>query len=151
VILLTDKPIDVAAVINAAHSPEAGAVVLFQGTVRAHTEGRRTESLVYECYEEMAQTKLAELEAEARACWPLLESVVVHRLGHVDVGETSVAIAVSAAHRQEAFAAGMWLIDRIKEIVPIWKQEHYFDGSSAWTHPQSIHHVPRDESPSPRV
>lgn len=134
-IQLTDDTIDVAAVIDGVRCPAAGAVVLFLGTVREATGQRRTSSLEYECYAEMAEKKLAELEAEARARWPLEECTIVHRLGHLPVGETSVAIAVSAAHRRPAFEAGQWLIDRIKEVVPIWKKENYVDGTSDWVHP----------------
>ena len=134
-IKLTDNVIDTAAVLQSAQSPAAGAVVLFLGTVRRRTDHRETESLEYECYPEMAEKKLAELEAESRQRWPLIECAVVHRLGHLAVGETSVAIAVSAAHRRAAFEAGGWLIDRIKEVVPIWKKENYADGTSDWVHP----------------
>ena len=132
---LTDKPIDVAAVQQAVCSPSAGAIVLFLGTTRDETGGRRTRSLEYECYPEMAREKLSELERDARAQWPLVDCAIVHRLGELAVGETSVAIAVSSAHRQPAFEAGQWLIDRIKEVVPIWKKEHWADGTSEWVHP----------------
>jgi len=134
-IQLTDKPISTDAVLDAVRSPAAGAVVLFLGTVREITEGRRTESLEYECYEEMARKKLVELETEARRRWPLVEAAIVHRLGHLPLGEISVAIAVSSPHRHAAFEAGRWLIDRIKEVVPIWKKENYADGSDEWVHP----------------
>lgn len=134
-IQLTRNPIDTAAVLSGAASPEAGAMVLFVGTARRTTAGRCTESLLYECYAEMAEKKLGELEAEARARWPLLGCQVVHRLGPVEIGQASVAIAVSSAHRQAAFEAGAWLIDRIKQVVPIWKQENWADGTSEWVHP----------------
>ena len=116
-------------------SNDAGAVVLFLGTTRQFTHGRRTESLDYECYPEMAEKKLAELESQARQRWPLTGCAVVHRLGHLEVGEASIAIAVSSPHRQVAFEAGKWLIDTIKEIVPIWKRENWADGTSEWVHP----------------
>ena len=135
-IQLTDQPIDAATAIAAVHTQQAGAVVLFLGTVRAETDGRQTLSLDYQCYAELAEKTLGELEAEARRRWPLLGCAVIHRLGNVAVGETSVAIAVSSAHRQAAFAAGQWLIDRIKQVVPIWKEEHYADGDSTWIHPE---------------
>jgi molybdopterin synthase catalytic subunit len=127
--------IDPTDVIDRVGRPEAGAVVLFLGTVRETTGSRRTSSLEYECYREMAEKKLQELEAEARGRWPLVACAIVHRLGHLAVGETSVAIALSAAHRRPAFEAGQWLIDRIKEVVPIWKKENYADGTSDWVHP----------------
>lgn len=132
---LTDSPIDTAAILAQVSSPLAGAVVLFLGTTREVTAGRRTASLDYQCYPEMATKKLAELEAEARRRWPLVECAVVHRLGHLELGEASVAIAVSSPHRAAAFEAGQWLIDTIKQVVPIWKQENWADGASEWVHP----------------
>jgi molybdopterin synthase catalytic subunit len=132
---LTENPIDFQAAIDSVRSPAAGAVVLFLGTARETTAGRTTRSLEYEAYPEMARAKLAELESEARRRWPLVACAVVHRLGHVAIGEVSVAIAVSSAHREAAFEAGQWLIDRIKEVVPIWKKENWADGTSEWVHP----------------
>src|SRR5215831_5465372 len=117
-IALTDKPIDSSAVLAQVASHDAGAVVLFLGTTREFTHGRRTASLDYECYPQMAEQKLGELEAEARRRWPLTGCFVIHRLGHLELGEASVAIAVSSPHRADAFAAGQWLIDTIKEVVP---------------------------------
>jgi len=134
-IQLTTDPIDTRAVLDAVRSPAAGAVVLFLGTVREMTDGRRTESLDYECFGEMANSQLAQLECEARQQWDLVECAVVHRTGHLPLGETSVAIAVSAAHRAAAFEAASWLIDRIKQVVPIWKKENYADGTHDWVHP----------------
>ena len=134
-ISLTDKPIDPAAMLAQVASHAAGAVVLFLGTTREFTQGRRTASLDYECYPEMATAKLAELEAQARNLWPLTGCAIVHRLGHLELGEASIAIAVSSPHRQDAFEAGKWLIDTIKEDVPIWKRENWEDGTSEWVHP----------------
>jgi len=132
---LTDNPIDAAAAIEAVRSPAAGAVVVFFGTAREMTGGRRTRALDYEAYPEMARAKLAELEQEARGRWPLTECALIHRLGHLAIGEVSVAVAVSSAHREPAFEAARWLIDRIKHVVPIWKKEHWADGTSDWVHP----------------
>ncbi len=132
---LTEKPIDVARVLRGVENPAAGAVVLFLGTTRGETGGRQTASLDYECYPEMAEKQLLELEKDARRRWPLIECSVVHRVGHLEVGEASVAIAVSSAHRQPAFEAGQWLIDQIKHVVPIWKRENWADGESQWVHP----------------
>jgi molybdopterin synthase catalytic subunit len=134
-ISLTTKPIDPAAILTSVASNDAGAVVLFLGTTREFTQGRRTASLDYECYPEMAKKKLAELEAEARRRWPLVGCEIVHRLGHLELGEASIAIAVSSPHRADAFAAGQWLIDTIKQVVPIWKQENWADGTKEWVHP----------------
>lgn len=134
-IQLTREPIDSAALVAKAAQPEAGAVVLFLGTTREMTDGRRTVTLDYAAYDEMAEKQLAELEAEARRRWPLLECVIVHRLGRVPLAEASVAIVVSTPHRADAFAAAQWLIDSLKRDVPIWKQEHWADGTSEWVHP----------------
>jgi molybdopterin synthase catalytic subunit len=135
VIQLTHEPIDTADIVRRAGHPEAGAVVLFLGTTRELTDGRQTVALDYEAYEEMARRRLAELETEARQRWPVIECIVVHRLGHVPIGEASVAIAVSTPHRGDAFAAGQWLIDSLKRDVPIWKREEWADGTTEWVHP----------------
>ena len=132
---LIDSPIDVARVLDLVRRPSAGAVVLFLGTAREATQGRATRSLCYESFTDMARQSLVDLEAEARRLWPLVECVVVHRLGELAVGEVAVAIAASAAHRQPAFEAARWLIDRIKQVVPIWKKENWADGTSQWVHP----------------
>jgi molybdopterin synthase catalytic subunit len=134
-IRLTSGPIDPAAVLAAVASPAAGAVVLFLGTARQATAGRQTASLDYQCYQEMARTKLAQLEEQARERWPLVGCAIFHRLGHLEIGETSVAIAVSSPHRADAFAAGQWLIDTLKQTVPIWKRENWADGQSEWVDP----------------
>lgn len=132
---LTNQKIDTAGLLDRVQSTAAGAVVLFLGTTREVTGGRGTESLDYEAYPEMAARKLAELESEARRRWPVIECCVVHRLGHLLPGEASVAVAVSTAHRDDAFNAGRWLIDTIKQEVPIWKRENWTDGSTDWVHP----------------
>ena len=134
-IQLTDKPIDTTAQLNRVRHPEAGAVVLFLGTTRELTAGRQTVALDYEAYREMAERQLADLEAEARRRWPVIECSITHRLGRVPPTEASVAIAVSTPHRSDAFAAGQWLIDSLKRDVPIWKREQWADGSTEWVHP----------------
>jgi molybdopterin synthase catalytic subunit len=134
-IRLTADPIDVDEVLRSVQCSAAGAVVLFLGTTRESTAGRLTASLDYECYPEMAEKKLAELEADARRRWPLTGCTIVHRLGHLELGKASVAVAVSSPHRADAFAAGQWLIDTLKEVVPIWKRENWADGTSEWVHP----------------
>ena len=132
---ITTQPIDTQALLGQVSAPEAGAVVLFLGTTRQITSGRQTASLDYECYPEMARDKLAELEAEARKRWPLIGCAIVHRIGHLEIGEASVAVVVSTAHRHAAFEAGQWLIDTLKEVVPIWKKENWASGESQWVHP----------------
>lgn len=132
---LVHDTIDTQAILERVGSTRAGAVVLFLGTTREFTGERRTASLDYECYPEMAMLKMRELESEARRRWPIIECVIVHRLGHLELGAASVAIAVSSPHRSDAFAAGQWLIDTLKEVVPIWKCENWADGGTEWVHP----------------
>jgi molybdopterin synthase catalytic subunit len=134
VIRLQAEPIDYADLTEQVRSPRAGAVVLFLGTVRELTNGRATASLDYEAYPSMAETMLAELEAETRSRWPVVEMALVHRLGHLELGEVSVAVAVSCPHRGQAFEAARYAMDRIKEVVPIWKQENWADGTKEWVH-----------------
>ena len=132
---ITEAPIEFAAVAERVRSDLAGAVCVFLGTVREMTGERRTASLEYEAYPVMAARKMEELEAEARRRWPIIEIVIVHRVGHLDLGEISVAVAVSTAHRGHAFEACRWLIDTLKEVVPIWKKELWADGTEEWVHP----------------
>jgi molybdopterin synthase catalytic subunit len=134
-IQLTHSPIDADLLVRSAQSPAAGAVLLFLGCTRQHTAGRETTELAYDAYEEMAAKELSILEATARERWGLVECLIVHRLGVVPLGEASVAIVVASPHRKAAFEAGEWLIDTLKESVPIWKQEHWVDGSCEWVHP----------------
>ena len=134
-IQLVNTSIDVTQVLADVSSTQAGAVLLFLGTTREFTKGKQTVTLDYEAYNDMAEKKLAELEATARHKWPLVECCIIHRLGNVPLGEASVAVAVSSGHRDAAFEAGRWLIDTLKVEVPIWKQEHWADGTSEWVHP----------------
>ena len=135
VIELTDGPISVDRVYRAVQSAQAGAVVLFLGTVREVTGGRITTALDYDAYPEMALAKMRELADETAAQWPTVQIAIVHRLGHLELGEISVAVAVSTPHRGQAFEAGRHLIDRLKIVVPIWKKENWSDGSTEWVHP----------------
>jgi molybdopterin synthase catalytic subunit len=132
---LTYEAIDESQLIERVRSPQAGAIVLFLGTTREFTGGRQTRSLDYECYADMAQRKLSQIEAQACDRWPLVACAIVHRLGNVPLAETSVAIAVSSPHRKAALEAGGWLIDTLKQVVPIWKKEQFADGTSEWVHP----------------
>lgn len=135
-ISIIDQPIDYTAITERVRSNECGAVVLFMGTVREMTAGRQTVALDYEAYPEMAQQTLQQLVTEARAQWPVHAVAIEHRVGHLALGEISVAIAVSSPHRKDAFEAGRFLIDRLKEIVPIWKKENWSDGTTEWEHPE---------------
>ena len=134
-ILLTREPIDYAGLTESVRSPQSGAVVLFLGTVREMTAGRQTVALDYDGYPAMAEAKMRELLDEARRKWPVDKAVMVHRLGRLELGEISVAIAVSCPHRGQAFDAGRFLIDEFKGRVPIWKKENWSDGTTEWVHP----------------
>ncbi len=134
-IQLTTEAIDHALLTNQVCRNHCGAVVTFLGTVRDLTKDQITLALDYEAYPAMAEKKMADIERETRARWPVGEMAMVHRLGHLDVGEVSVAVAVSCPHRAEAFEACRFAIDRLKELVPIWKKENWADGSTEWVHP----------------
>jgi molybdopterin converting factor subunit 1 len=116
-------------VMNAIKQPEDGAVAVFEGIVRNHSRNCRTLYLDYEAYEPMALAKLRELAAEARQKFSIREAALVHRLGRLEIGETSVLVVVASAHRAAAFEACRWLIDTLKRTVPIWKKEHFEDGA----------------------
>ena len=131
---LTHDAIDHANLLEMARSPHCGAVVLFLGTVRDLTGQQVTVFLEYEAYAPMAEKKLAEIEAETRRRWPVGEIAIAHRLGRLEVGEVSVAVAVSCPHRAEAFEACRYVIDTLKELVPIWKKENAPDGTGEWVH-----------------
>src|SRR6476469_6436849 len=133
-IRLTREPIDHHALTEQVRSPHCGAVVAFLGTVRDLTGDKVTVALDYEAYPGMAEKKLAEIEADVRGRWPVGDVAMVHRLGHMDVGEVSVAVAVSCPHRADAFAACRHAIDRLKELVPIWKKD-LGPGKAEWVHP----------------
>jgi molybdopterin synthase catalytic subunit len=123
------KKIDSRGVIEDIRRPQDGAVAVFEGIVRNHSRNRRTLYLDYEAYEPMAAKKLEELAEQALAQFAVREVAVVHRLGRLEIGETSVLIAVASAHRAAAFDACRWLIDTLKKTVPIWKKEHFEDGA----------------------
>lgn len=109
--------------------PEDGALVVFDGMVRNNTQGRRTMYLIYESYEEMALEQMRALAARAVADFAIRDVAIVHRLGRIEVGESSVLIAVASAHRAAAFDACRWLIDTLKKTIPIWKKEFFEDGA----------------------
>ena len=134
-IALVREPIDHVALTERVRRPSCGAVVTFLGTVRDLTGEQVTVALDYEAYDGMAEAKLAEIEADTRGRWPIGDIALVHRLGRLAIGEVSVAVAVSCPHRSDAFAACRHAIDRLKELVPIWKREHGPSGESEWVHP----------------
>ena len=126
---LIREPIDAHALVAAAKQGEDGAVVVFDGIVRNNSRGRQTLYLDYEAYEEMALKQMNELAAEAIPRFGVRHITIVHRLGRLQVGETSVLIIVSSAHRAQAYEASRWLIDTLKKTVPIWKKETFADGA----------------------
>ena len=125
---LIREPIDVRRVAESIQKPEDGAVVVFEGAVRNHSQAKAVRFLEYDAYESMALKKLEEIGSRAKEKYDIRAIAIVHRLGHMDIGELSIVIAVAAAHRGPAFDACRFAIDTIKEIVPIWKKEFYEDG-----------------------
>lgn len=125
---LTYKPIIPEAVTSKVLRDSHGAVVTFLGTVRDHSEGKKVSYLEYEAYPEMAVKKLEELTEEIKQRWGVEDVAIIHRLGHLEVGEIAVVIAVASPHRKEAFEACQYAIDRLKALVPIWKKEAFQDG-----------------------
>ena len=125
---LTEGPVNLTAVVVAVVDERAGAIATFLGTVRAQSRGREVIALEYEAYEEMAEDVMAQIATEVTERYKLCKVAISHRVGRVEVGETSVAIAVSAPHRHDALAACKDVIDTLKERVPLWKKELYEDG-----------------------
>jgi len=128
-IALTREPIPSQHLVATAKQAEDGAMVVFDGIVRNNTRGRQTLHLDYEAYEEMAEKQMAELAAQARTRFAVRHVTLVHRLGRLEIGQTSVLIVVASAHRAQAFDACRWLIDTLKKTVPIWKRETFADGA----------------------
>lgn len=127
---VSETPLDPTSLLDRVFDPRAGAVVSFLGVVRNHSPGKAgVTHLVYEAYLGVVEAKISELVTQARAAWPLIGVGVEHRVGRVEVGEASVAVVVSSAHRADAFEAARFLIDELKATAPIWKQEHWGDGS----------------------
>lgn len=139
---ITDEPIDPASCRLAAESPSAGGFVAFEGWVRDHNGGRAVASLEYEAYAALAVKEGERILEEARQRFELERAHAVHRKGHLAIGDLAVWVGVSAAHRDAAFAACRYVIDELKRRVPIWKREHYADGSSEWVGCASCAHAP---------
>jgi molybdopterin synthase catalytic subunit len=129
---ITEKPLVPEQVINRVHRKEThGAVVSFIGIVRGYSAGKKVLFLEYEAYKEMAEKKLREIAEEIKSRWQLEDLAISHRIGHLEVGEPVLVVVVAAPHRQEAFAACQYAIDRLKQIVPIWKKE-VWEGGESW-------------------
>ncbi len=127
-IRIVEGPIDRNAVIEEASSSKAGAIVTFDGVVRDHARGKKVTHLYYEAYSEMAEKEMARIREETIKRWSLEGMAMVHRTGRLEIGDSSVFIAISSSHRTEAFEACRFAIDSLKTSVPIWKKEHYEDG-----------------------
>jgi molybdopterin synthase catalytic subunit len=144
------EPISPGEIVESLKAPEDGVLVVFDGFVRNNSKGRRTLYLEYEAYEPMAHSKMCDIGAQIRARFPIHRLAIIHRLGRLEIGETSVLIAISSPHRSSAFDACRYAIDTLKRTVPIWKKE-YFAGGAAWSEGEvpSQEAIPRrDESTS---
>lgn len=126
---ITDQPIEINDVIAKVVRPEAGAINTFIGTVREFTKGKRTLYLEYQAYAAMAERKLEEIGTEISETWEDAQTAIAHRTGRLDISDIAVVIAVSTPHRKDSFEASRYAIERIKEMVPIWKKEHWEDGT----------------------
>src|SRR6476620_11558622 len=125
---ISKEPIDTQAVIDKVVQREAGAITTFIGTVRELTHGKKTLFLIYEAYEAMAVKKLEQIGKEIEERWPDAKTAITHRVGRLEITDVAVVIAVSTPHRADAYEANRYAIERIKQIVPIWKKEHWVDG-----------------------
>ncbi len=130
-VLITTAPLDPEPLTNHVTTEEDGAVVTFLGVTRNHNAGRTVDYLEYEAYRPMADEQIQSVIDEMKEKWEIGRVAVAHRTGRVDIGETSMVVAVGAAHRRPAFEAALYFIDRLKEVVPIWKKE-YFEGGEVW-------------------
>lgn len=134
---LADAPVDLAPLRRRVQHGRAGAFASFEGWVRNHNEGRPVHGLRYESYVALAEAEGAQVIAEARAKFDLCGALCVHRIGDLAIGDMAVWVGVTAAHRGAAFDACRWIIDEIKDRVPIWKHERYADGDAGWLHPET--------------
>ena len=152
---ISQKPIDPAKALESVMDDDAGGIVLFVGTIRNQTDGRRVKGLEYQVYRKMAQREIAKLEKEIKRRWPVKSITLVHREGKLKVGDVSVVVAISASHRGEAFDAARYAIDRIKDSFPIWKREKFKEGRYAWVKGTPIQNhsppAPQVEGPETRV
>ncbi len=143
---ISRKSIDPAKALESIMDEDAGGIVLFVGTIRNQTNGKKVKGLEYEVYRRMAERQIAKLEKEIMKRWPIKSIRLVHREGKLKVGEVSVVVAVSAVHREEAFEAARYAIDRIKESFPIWKREKFRGGRYAWVKGIPIQSYPASDA-----
>ena len=148
-VAISERPINVERIIREISTPESGGVDVFVGTVRDHSEGKRVHKLEYTAYVPMAEKLMAQIEGEIQEKWPVHRVVIEHRIGTLQVGDVAVVTAISSAHRDAAFEACRYAIDRVKSIVPIWKKEYSEDGE-IWVeghHEHAVH--PHRSNPKP--
>ncbi|HEY0230662.1 MAG TPA: molybdenum cofactor biosynthesis protein MoaE [Dokdonella sp.] len=132
---LSDIPIDVAGERGALDHAAAGGYASFEGWVRNHNDGRAVQRLDYQAYSALAQAEGENVLGEAMQRFAIRQARCIHRVGRLEIGDMAVWVGVSADHRGAAFDACRWIIDEVKQRVPIWKNEHYVDGESGWLHP----------------
>lgn len=137
--VISEDPIDLIYALSIGHDPKAGAVVLFSGEVRNHSHKKNVSHLEYEAYTPMARKAIREIVSDARGKWNLHQVVCIHRIGKVEIGESAVVVVTSSSHREDAYAANRYIIDRVKHEAPIWKKEYFEDGSYEWGHNCSCH------------
>ena len=137
---IVERPIDPSALIAEVSSPECGAVSLFIGTVRNESDGRGVDGIDYTAYIAMAEAELARIVAEATERFAVISLVAEHRIGSLNLGEVSVGIAAAHPHRGPAMGSVQYVIEEIKKRVPVWKLEHYTDGTRAWVD-TTVHHA----------
>ena len=142
---ISRKRIDPSKALESVMDEDAGGIVLFVGTIRNQTRGKEVKGLEYEVYRPMAERQIARLEEEIRKRWPVKSIRLIHREGKLKVGEVSVVVAVSAVHREEAFEAARYAIDRIKESFPIWKREKFRGARYAWVKGTPIQSYPASD------
>ena len=135
---ISREKLDITALLRESHDPRAGAVVLFSGEARNHNHGKEVASLEFEVYEAMAEKKIAEIVSDARERWNLHYAHCVHKVGPVEISESCVVVLTSSSHRDEAYAANRYIIDRVKDEAPIWKKERFIDGGHEWV--MQCHH-----------
>ena len=135
---ITSEAIELGDVIRVVEAGDAGAIVHFLGVVRNNTEGREVSYLEYEAYPPMAEKKMAEIAQEIQEKWALDRVAMIHRVGRLEIGEVSVAVAVGSPHRKEAFEACHYAMNRLKQVVPIWKREVWADGEEEWVKPDPV-------------
>ena len=133
---ITTEAIDSQALLDRVGDPSSGAVLLFLGVVRNHHDGRVVEAMRYDAYEEMARSTLEDILSDAEKRYGVGHLAAVHRVGPLEIGDASVAIAVSSAHRADAYDASRYVIEEIKVRLPVWKKQHFQDGSSEWVEGQ---------------